>query len=148
MIDAATRNTLVDLLQRERCSLLMYVSEAFPLTTPAEQKALDDILAMVKEEEHAAIRRGKANKIACCLQDRCEAGAFFFNDPLLAQTLQLALQFGASQEPRDKRGASQRSSAQQKAKPIGLPKKGLNRERESNALLIPNTVIIGSYDFQ
>lgn len=59
MIDAATRNTLVDILQRERCSLLMYVSEAFPLTTPAEQKALDDVLAMVKEEEHAAIRLAK-----------------------------------------------------------------------------------------
>jgi len=56
MIDAATRAILIDLLQRESCSLLKYTSEAFPRTTSKNLDALAAVQQMVKEEEYAAIR--------------------------------------------------------------------------------------------
>jgi rubrerythrin len=49
-MDAGTRGLLEAILRREGRSLLQYVSESFPWTTPNEQEALACLQTMVREE--------------------------------------------------------------------------------------------------
>ena len=56
-MDASTAAMLQDLVRKEGRSLLQYVSESFPWTTPHNGQAVPLLLAMVKEEQEAT---GKA----------------------------------------------------------------------------------------
>lgn len=50
MIEVNTQKRLLKIARREGRSLLFYVSEAFPWTTPEEQEALAEFQRLVEEE--------------------------------------------------------------------------------------------------
>ena len=54
MLDAQTQALLQDIVRRQSRSLLQYVSEAFPWTTPEEQGALEVIRGLIVEEQALA----------------------------------------------------------------------------------------------
>src|SRR5437764_1026999 len=60
MLDAITQRTLVNIVQREGHSLLLYVSEAFPWTTPEEQGALQQFQELALKEGAAVGELRKA----------------------------------------------------------------------------------------
>src|SRR5262249_1426851 len=56
MIDEACNLVLQNILRRERRSLLLYSSEAYPWTTFADQQSLDQLQKMIEEETQAIAR--------------------------------------------------------------------------------------------
>jgi hypothetical protein len=56
MNNSAWTATLLDVLQRERRSLLPFVAEAYPWASAGEEAALARLRAMIEEEQQAAVR--------------------------------------------------------------------------------------------
>ena len=59
MIDVGGQAILQDILRRESRSLLQYVSEAFPWTTPAERATLASLQELIEEERREAAALGQ-----------------------------------------------------------------------------------------
>ncbi len=51
MIDAHSHAVLVDLIRRQGRSLLQYIRDCYPWTTPAEHQALERIQRVIQKEE-------------------------------------------------------------------------------------------------
>jgi len=59
VIDVGGQAILQDILRRESRSLLQYVSEAFPWTTPAERATLASLQELIEEERREAAALGQ-----------------------------------------------------------------------------------------
>lgn len=59
MIDPQTRAILTGILQREGRSLLTYVRDAFPWTTPQGQDALERLQQLIQQEDEATAALGR-----------------------------------------------------------------------------------------
>lgn len=59
MIDSHSQSLLQDILRRESRSVLMYVEEAYPWTTAAEQKALTELRQLIATERQALAGLGR-----------------------------------------------------------------------------------------
>lgn len=56
MIDAPTQSMLQEMVRRESLSLLQYITDAFPWTSPQGRAVLHNLLALIEEERQAAAR--------------------------------------------------------------------------------------------
>jgi hypothetical protein len=59
VIDAHSQHVLQDLLRRESRSVLIYVAEAYPWTTWAEEKTLADLQRLIAAEREAVACLGR-----------------------------------------------------------------------------------------
>lgn len=59
MIESHTQRLLQDILRRESCSLLRYVTEAFPWTDSTEAKTLTDLQQILAAEREAVVGLGQ-----------------------------------------------------------------------------------------
>lgn len=59
MIDPHSQALLQDVLRRESRSVLMYVDEAYPWTTVAEEKSLTDLRQIISAEREALTALGR-----------------------------------------------------------------------------------------